>query len=89
MAKRDGLGRAFSGVSGEVRWNEIGVSMKKNFTFQIYDNFEEMDKDEIEYYHSLTPLERLAILKKLRQQFYDENIQGIPRFFEVVKREGA
>jgi hypothetical protein len=60
--------------------------MKKDFTFQVYDNFDEMEKEEVKYYQSLTPLERLAILEKLRKQFYDENIQGFPRFFEVVKK---
>ena len=56
-------------------------------TFKIYDNFQEVEKDDIEYYSSLTPLERLTILEQLRQQFYDKNIQRFPRFFEIVKKE--
>jgi hypothetical protein len=53
---------------------------------KIYNSFSEAEADDIKYYHSLSPVERLRIVEELRQMFYEDNIQGFPRVFEIAKR---
>ncbi len=53
---------------------------------KIYTSFEEAEREDREYYRSLSPIERLEITENLRQNYYDGNAQGFPRVFEIIKK---
>lgn len=57
----------------------------------IFKNFAEADKADRDYYHSLTPEERLSILEILRKRYetthYDGIQQGFRRVFKIVKQK--
>lgn len=64
------------------------ISMKLDRSkFTVFDNFEELDRNEREYWMSCTPEERLTALEMLRRTTfgYDENERGLQGFFEVVE----
>jgi hypothetical protein len=51
-------------------------------------SLEEADNDEVEFWLSKTPYERLDALETLRQIFYgyDPTTTRLQRFFEIVER---
>jgi hypothetical protein len=66
------------------------VSMKLDRSrFAVFDSYEDLDRDEREYWMSCTPEERLTALEMLRRSTfgYDENERGLQGFFEVVERQ--
>lgn len=57
--------------------------------FKVFDSFEELKREEREYWRSCTPEERLTALEVLRRSTfgYAEDERGPRGFFEVVDRE--
>ena len=54
--------------------------------FKIFDSFEEAERDEKEYYLSLSPEQRLQIIELLREQYYGFPLPRFQRVFEVVEQ---
>jgi hypothetical protein len=56
---------------------------------RVFSSFEEADAADREYYHSLSPAQRLEILLLLRQQcspYSDELTEGFERVCRVAER---
>lgn len=57
---------------------------------QIFTSFDAADRADVEYYHSLTPQERMAILLELVQRYresFGEAGQRLERVHRVVELE--
>jgi hypothetical protein len=56
---------------------------------KVLKSFEESDRADREYYHSLTPHERLEILLELNSRWPrsgdDETREGLARVYRIVK----
>jgi hypothetical protein len=55
-------------------------------SFRIVNSFEDAEREDRNYYKSLTPQERLEIAEHLRSLTYDSDAQGLQRVFEITKR---
>jgi len=57
--------------------------------FRVFSSFEEAEAADEEYYHSLSPEQRLEILLMLRQEcspYSDEVTEGFERVYRVAER---
>jgi hypothetical protein len=57
--------------------------------FRVFSSFEEAEAADKEYYHSLSPEQRLEILLMLRQEcspYSDELTEGFERVYRVAER---
>jgi hypothetical protein len=57
--------------------------------FRVFSSFEEAEAADREYYHSLSPAQRLDILLVLRDQFSpysDELTKGFERVCRIIER---
>ena len=58
-------------------------------TIRVFKTFEEAEAAEKEYYHSLSPAERMDILLILRERYtpYDDELtQGFERVYRIIER---
>jgi hypothetical protein len=59
-------------------------------TIRIYNSFDAAEKADKEYYRSLTPAQRIAMLLILRDQYspYPNDVtEGFKRAYRVIKRK--
>ena len=56
-------------------------------SFRVIRGFEEAEREDRNYYKSLTPRERLQIAEHLRSITYDNDAQGLQRVFEITQRK--
>ena len=57
--------------------------------FRVFSTFEEAEAADREYYHSLSPAQRLDILLLLREQcspYSDELTKGFERVCRIIER---
>ena len=57
--------------------------------FKVFSSFEEAEVADREYYHSLSPAQRLDILLLLREQcspYSDELTKGFERVCRIIER---
>jgi hypothetical protein len=70
--------------------NESAESGRLDKTaFRVFSSFEEAEAADREYYHSLSPAQRLDILMVLREQFSpysDELTKGFERVCRIIER---
>ena len=62
--------------------------MKLDKTFTFFSSFEEAEAADKEYYHSLSPTERIEILLILRKEYSpysDELTEGFERVYRIVE----
>ena len=63
------------------------ISNHKNFTFEVFDSFEEAEAAERLEWQSMEPQQRMILLEKLRQQSYPDersSPQGLQRILSIV-----
>lgn len=53
---------------------------------KIYNSFAEIEKEDKEYYRSLSPYERLRITELLREIYYEDTLQRLPRIFQIIRK---
>jgi hypothetical protein len=70
--------------------NESGKDGRLDKTaFKVFSSFEEAEVADREYYHSLSPAQRLDILLLLREQcspYSDELTKGFERVCRIIER---
>lgn len=61
----------------------------RKLTARVFNDWKEAEEADVEYYRSMTPEERIAIVEMLRQQWYKihgETEQGLRRVVRIVRR---
>ena len=57
---------------------------------RVFRSFEEQEAWTVQYYHNLSPEERLDLIQHLRELYYEfknESRKGFQRVYRIVKQE--
>ncbi len=65
-------------------------TLSMNRVITIFNSFEEAENNEVEYWKSLDPNKKLAILEEIRQRHMEitgEGKQGFQRVIKIIKQK--